>query len=258
MPAMCLIALAWRAHPRYPLVLAGNRDEFHDRPSAPLANWPDAPGVHGGRDLRAGGGWLALSAAGRLAAVTNVREPVPGASLRSRGALVTQFLTGRDGATDAARALMPQAAAYGAFNLLLYDGADLSYAGNRPQPHWQAVAPGLHGLSNAALDTPWPKTLRLRGALADWCAAGDDDPQPLFAALADTAPPEEATLPDTGIGLAHERFLATPFIRGPAYGTRASSLVLFDADGGWRFEERRFGPAGREDGVTVLAGRVSG
>ena len=255
MAVMCLIAFAWRAHPRYPLVLAGNRDEFHDRPSAALAEWPDAPGVHGGRDLRAGGGWLALSASGRLAAVTNVREPALGGARRSRGALVAQFLTGRDGAIDAARGLLPQAAAYGAFNLLLCDGADLAYAGNRPQPHWQAVTPGVHGLSNAALDTPWPKTLRLQGALAAWCAAGESDPQALFTALADTDPPDDAALPDTGIGLAHERFLATPFIRGPVYGTRASALVWFDHDGGWRFEERRFGPSGRADGVTVLTGR---
>lgn len=251
---MCLIALAWRAHPRYPLVLAGNRDEFHDRPSAPLGPWPDAPGIQGGRDLRAGGGWLALSTAGRLAAVTNVRQPGPTAGLRSRGALVSDFLAGSAGAGAASEALMPQAAGYGAFNLLLYDGRDLVCAGNQPQPHWQAVTPGVHGLSNAALDTPWPKTLRLTAAMRAWLASGSDDPAPLFAALADTAPPDEASLPDTGVGREYERFLATPFIRGTTYGTRASAVVCVGADGGWRFEERRFGPDGRDDGTTVLSG----
>ena len=251
---MCLIALAWRAHPRYPLVLAGNRDEFHDRPSAPLAAWPDAPGIHGGRDLRAGGGWLALSR-GRLAAVTNVREILPGAGQRSRGALVAGFLAGRTaGAEAAAIALQADAPHYGGFNLLLYDGAALVYAGNRPQPHWQAVLPGVHGLSNATLDTPWPKTLRLQAAMRQWIAAGQDDVEPLFAALADTAPPDDADLPDTGVGLPRERLLGPPFIRGPVYGTRAASVVRFGSDGSWQFEERRFGPDGRADGVTRLSG----
>ena len=164
------------------------------------------------------------------------------------------FLEGGAGAGEAAAALMAEAARYGAFNLLLYDGAALVCAGNRPQPQWQPVTPGVHGLSNAALDTPWPKTERLKAAMAQWVAAGDDDPEPLFAALADTTPPADAALPDTGVGLAHERFLATPFIRGPVYGTRASSVVRFDAAGGWQFEERRHGPGGRAEGHTRLSG----
>ena len=194
---MCLIALAWRAHPRYPLIVVANRDEFHDRPAAPLAEWPDAPGLYGGRDLRAGGAWLALGAGGRLAAVTNVREPQPAAAgLRSRGALATGFLRGAMPAPAAAQGLMAEAAGFGAFNLLLSDGESLSYASNRPEPRWQAVTPGVHGLSNAGLNTPWPKTLRLRAALQGWLEQGQTELEPLFDALADTRVPDDAELPD--------------------------------------------------------------
>lgn len=251
---MCLIALAWRAHPRYPLIVVANRDEFHDRPAAPLAEWPDAPGVYGGRDLRAGGAWLALGSGGRLAAVTNVREsraPAPG--LRSRGALATGFLQGALSAPAAAQELMVEAERYGAFNLLLSDGETLSYASNRPASHWQRVEPGVHGLSNAGLDTPWPKTLRLRAALQAWLERGQTELEPLFAALADTRTPDDSELPDTGVGLAMERLLAPPFIRSVRYGTRASSVVLAGSEG-WRFEERRFGPDGEPLGVEVLGG----
>lgn len=254
---MCLIALAWRAHPRYSLVLAANRDEFHDRPSAALAEWPDAPGLYGGRDLRAGGSWLALAANGRLAAVTNVREPDLSAGQRSRGALVSQYLCSRDSATAAAEGLMAEAARYGAFNLLLFDGQALSYASNRPQPRWQPVTPGVHGLSNATLDTPWPKTLRLQTAMARWSAAGDDDAETLFAALADAEAPADAELPDTGVGLARERLLAPPFIRGPVYGTRASALLRIAEDGHWQFEERRFAADGLAAGMVQLSGRFA-
>lgn len=251
---MCLIALAWRAHPRYPLIVVANRDEFHDRPAAPLAEWPDAPGLYGGRDLRAGGAWLALSGGGRLAAVTNVREPQPApAGLRSRGALATGFLQGAASAPEAAQGLMDEAGRFGAFNLLLSDGQTLSYASNRPEPRWQPVAPGVHAISNAGLNTPWPKTLRLRAALQAWLDEGREEVEPLFTALADDRAPADAELPDTGVGLDLERLLAPPFIRSARYGTRASSVVLLGPEG-WRFEERRFGPDGVALGASALSG----
>ena len=248
---MCLIAFAWRAHPRYSLVLAANRDEAHDRPSAPLAAWADLPGVIGGRDLKADGTWLGLMAAGRLAAVTNVREPAATASLASRGALASGFLGQQDSAALCAQQLMAEAARYGGFNLLLCDGAELIHASNRPSPHWQRVAPGVHGLSNASLDSPWPKTLRLKAALAQWLTTGSDDVAPLFAALADTTPAPEAELPDTGVGLSLEKMLSPPFIRGSTYGTRASTVVCLGETGGF-VEERRFGPQGVALGQTRL------
>lgn len=254
---MCLIAFAWRVHPRYPLILAANRDEFHERPSEPLAEWPEAPAVYGGRDLRGGGSWLGLKANGRLAAVTNVREAsAPEFGLLSRGALTAAFLSGRLGAAASARQLMHKASQYGPFNLLLYDGTHLVWASNRPEPRWSLVEPGVHALSNAALDTPWPKTQKLGAALSAWLAEGQETPEaarkPLFAALGDVQQAPDEELPDTGVGTEMERFLSSPFISGTRYGTRASSLVLVGAEQAY-FEERRYGPEGLRMGVNKLS-----
>lgn len=248
---MCLIAFAWRAHPRYPLVLAANRDEAHARPTAALAEWPDLPDVFGGRDLEAGGSWLGLKADGRLAAVTNVRvASVKDAALRSRGELATDFLAGDATAETHAKALMLRAQHYGPFNLLLSDGRTLVHASNRPAAHWQPVAAGVHGLSNGTLDAPWPKAEALKAAVAQWITRGDDDTAPLFAALADDTIASDERLPDTGVGMVLERLLSPPFIRGRTYGTRASTVVLVGADG-VRMEERRFGPDGAALGSTT-------
>lgn len=250
---MCLIGVLWRAHPRYELVLAANRDEYHARPSAPAAAWPDAPQVFGGRDLKEGGSWLAVSTRGRLAAVTNVRRMVPPrAGAPSRGNLVTGFLRGDAGAQAYGDALAPQAMRYSGFNLLLYDGHELRYVDNHPEFEQQPVAPGAHVVSNDQLDTPWPKSLRLREALERWRARDDGDFAPLFAALADPLPGRDEELPDTGVGREMERFLSPPFIVGEGYGTRCSTVVAFTGRE-IHFAERRFGPDGRETGRT---GRV--
>lgn len=256
---MCLIAFAWNAHPRYSLVIVANRDEFHQRPTEPLQEWLENPGVIGGRDLREGGGWLALSRTGKLAAVTNVREPNLKPALRSRGALVRDYVSGDQCAVARADLLSVEAADYGPFNLLLWDGLDLVYTTNRPTPHWTGVRPGVHGLSNGYLDAPWPKARRLSASLQTWLdqpqdmARGTDpDLQPLFAALADEQGAADAELPVTGVGIDTERRLASPFIRGAAYGTRASSVVLIHRDGRANFIERRFGPEGSAEGETRI------
>lgn len=247
---MCLIAFAWQAHPRFPLILIANRDEFHARPTAALGPWPDAPDVLGGRDLREGGGWLALNARQRrLAAVTNVREAIPDPPPPlSRGQLVREFVIGNDLAVSFAEMRRVDGNLYGGFNLMLWDGEDLIVATNRLKPRWEAVSPGLHGISNGAFDAPWPKTARLVAALSDWLsavpAAGVPDIEPLFTALADEQRPADAALPDTGIGLERERMLSSPFIRLPGYGTRASSVVLIGRDGEALVVERSFDEAG--------------
>lgn len=251
---MCLIALAYRAHPRYELLLAANRDEFHHRPTAAAAAWEDAPDVVGGRDLVGGGAWLALSARRRFAAVTNVRRmEAPDPAAPSRGRLVAEFVRGEVSAEAAAETLMGAAEHYAGFNLLLWDGADLVYLSNRPAPRWQRLAPGVHAVSNAQLDTPWPKLRRLRAALEAQLAR-DAGPESLFAALADEQVAADADLPETGVGLEVERRLSPPFVRGREYGTRASSLLCVPAEGGpLQLIERRFGPDGVAAGESRLA-----
>ena len=247
---MCLIALAWRRHPRYPLVIAANRDEAHARPSAPAGLDPEAPSVYGGRDLVRGGGWLQVSTTGRLAAVTNVRDGLGADDApRSRGWLVRDFVRGDAAAPDFARARMDDGATFGPFNLLACDGETLAFASNR-QPVHARVAPGLHAMSNGAFDAAWPKSRLASRALDAWLASplAMEDPlsvpdalEPLFEALADTAVAPDDDLPDTGVGPELERALSPPFVHGDAYGTRCSTVVLARRDG-FVFAERRFGP----------------
>jgi uncharacterized protein with NRDE domain len=251
---MCLLAIAWKVHPRWRLLLAGNRDEFHPRPTAPLAHWQEPGGIVAGRDLQSGGTWAGVSAGGRMAVVTNVRDPAlrkPGAP--SRGALATAFLGATAPAAAHAARLLASAQAYAPFNLLLADGESCEYVGNTPATRQVRLAPGVHGLSNGDLDEPWPKVVALCERLGAWIDAGDDDPAPLWAALADETRADDAALPDTGVGIALERMLSPAFIRDADYGTRASTLIAIDHDGrGW-IAERRFGPDGVFEGETVLA-----
>jgi len=265
---MCLIALAWRMHPRYRLILAANRDEFHARPTLPLAEWQDAPQIVGGRDALHGGSWLALRGR-RLAAVTNVRRP-PEQEGRSRGELVADFVRSDAAAHAAMQRLANEAMQYRPFNLLVHDGdmqdcGMLAFASNRfdraggPGFATRTLDPGIHGVSNGALDAPWPKTSMLMTRLGEWVGSSaaylstDDtaDLEPLFAALADTAIAADDRLPDTGIGLERERFLSPAFIAHPTYGTRASTVVLI-ADDRAEIVERRFGAAGSLSGETRM------
>ncbi len=249
---MCLIAFAWQSHPRWRLVLAGNRDEFHARPSAALARWSDRP-IVGGRDLEAGGTWLGATDAGRCCVVTNVRDPSDPHIGASRGLLATDYLAGDADAATHAQALLANAAGYRPFNLLTFDAQAAFYLGNRPEPRAEAVTPGVHGLSNADFNTPWPKTRALMARLEAWLDQGDsEDFAPLFEALADERQAPDAELPDTGIGLPRERWLSSAFIRGSEYGTRASTLVAIARDGRGVIVERRFGPEGRILGESRL------
>lgn len=249
---MCLVAFAWKSHPRWRLVLAGNRDEFHGRPTAALAAWPGT-GILAGRDLRSGGTWVGLGRDGRVAVITNVRDGLPPPfNGPSRGALPVDFLTGSAPAPAHAQALAGIAHDYAPFNLVLADADACAYVGNHPASGAHDVTRGVHGLSNGAFDAPWPKTRRLREALRAWVDAGHDGLDPLWDALADEHLAADADLPDTGVGLALERRLSAAFIRGKDYGTRASTVILIGHDGQARIHERRFGPDGVFDGETVL------
>ncbi len=248
---MCLIAFAINMHPRYPLVLAGNRDEFHARPSAPAAFHSDDPDVYGGRDLRAGGSWLSMHRSGRVVAVTNVRLGLAETAARSRGALVHELVRGRASVEQELARIADRANAYGRFNLLAFEAGQILVAGNTPGFSTQRLEQGVHAISNAALDTPWPKTRQLQQRVAAWISRDNDNVTPLLQALADEelAPDEE--LPDTGVGLALERRLSAAFIRGAEYGTRASTVVLVGRQS-LRCIERRFGPDGRPDGGSDI------
>lgn len=249
---MCLIAFAWQVHPRWRLLLAGNRDEFHARPSLPLARWEQPP-IIAGKDLEAGGTWLGVADDGRCSVVTNVRDPRDPQHGRSRGLLALDYLAGSAGAIEHAQALLDTAADYRPFNLLTFDTQNAFYLGNRPEPRAQAITPGVHGLSNADFNTPWPKTRALMRRLQAWVEGSEpDDFAPLFAALADPHVYPDSELPDTGVGLERERWLSSAFIRGESYGTRASTVVAIGYDGHGVVVERRFGAMGREEGETAV------
>ena len=254
---MCLIAFGFHPSPALRLLVVANRDEFHARPSTAVSHWPDHPDVIAGRDVSAQGTWLGVSTRGRLAAVTNVRLPgQPAMGLKSRGALVQEYLAGTDSPERHLVALQGQLGGYGPCNLLIADTQQAWYASNDGGTSAQQLDAGLYGLSNAALDTPWPKTQALKTKVSAWLAGAEHgDVEPLFTALADTSQPPDTTLPDTGMGLERERFLAPAFIRGPQYGTRCSTLVLVDRAGLGLMIERRFGPEGVALGETRIAFR---
>ncbi|HET7267080.1 MAG TPA: NRDE family protein [Oleiagrimonas sp.] len=250
---MCLIAFAWKAHPRWRLLLLGNRDEAHARPAAPLAHWDEAPDVMAGRDLEAGGTWMGVSADGRAGVVTNVRDPGASKAGASRGFLVADYLRGTASADACAHALHVGSVDFRPFNLLLFDAGQAFYLGNHPHRRLQPVTPGVHGLSNADFNTPWPKTRALEERLQAWLQHDvSDDFEPLFTALADDARWPDDVLPDTGVGVALERELSAAFIRGERYGTRASTVIAVDHQGGGCIIERSFGPAGEPYGQRRL------
>jgi uncharacterized protein with NRDE domain len=235
---MCFLVLSYRQHARYRLVLATNRDEFYARPTAPAAYWDDVPALLAGRDVKGGGTWLGVTRAGRWAALTNVREPGPQIpDAPTRGALVADYLAGTMEPRAYLEVVRRRADRYNGFNLILGDARRVYYFGNRA-PGIRLLKPGLYGLSNHLLDTPWPKVERGKAALADALDAAVVDPERLFAFLADTEQAPDEALPDTGIGPAWERLLSPIFIKSPTYGTRASTIVLVDYQGRVTFIER--------------------
>jgi uncharacterized protein with NRDE domain len=250
---MCLIAVAWDAHPALRLVVAANRDEFYARPAVPADWWADAPDVLAGRDLREGGTWMGVTRAGRFAAVTNFRDPgfAQLANAPSRGALVADFLRGSMDAEAYARDLSSRAAAYNGFNLLVGDDGGLFYLSNRAEGV-RRLEPGVYGLSNHLLDTPWPKVVRARRAMEDALArvdaAAEGWESGLWEMLADRVIAADDDLPDTGVGAERERLLSPPFIRSDVYGTRASTVLTIARDGEVRLVERSVKPG--EEGWT--------
>jgi uncharacterized protein with NRDE domain len=247
--------LAWQAHPRYALVVAANRDEFHERPAAALAPWPPPQSILAGRDLRAGGTWLALGRTRRFGVITNFRDlQPPSPRAPSRGELIPRYLAGSLDPQRFFTSLEPQAASYSGFNLLLADADSLWYGCNRAQPFARALPPGIYGLSNGFLDTPWPKLERARAAFRAWLSVSGADTEGLLALLADrTRVEDDALLPRTGVARDWERVLSSPFVHNSDYGTRSSTAVLVEVSGRALIRERRFDPQGRMSGETEFA-----
>ncbi|WP_223488224.1 NRDE family protein [Pseudomonas sp. A-RE-19] len=238
---MCLIVFAWRPGHAQPLIVAANRDEFYARPSLPLAQWPHAPQVYAGRDLEAGGTWLGVGANRRFAALTNIRDPLQPPARKSRGELVAHFLSGDMSIGDYFSDVIARSPEYAGFNLLIGDANELWHF-NARETEAVMLNPGVYGLSNAGLDTPWPKVLKAKAALSE--VLGDPQPQALLALLSDPQTAPLVELPDTGVGQATETLLSSVFIKSPTYGTRASTALIVQADGARHMVERSFGPYG--------------
>jgi len=232
---MCLVVVAHAAAARYRFVMAANRDELHARPARPAGWWTEPPQLLGGRDLVAGGTWLGVDRRGRIAAVTNVRDGTPREAPRSRGALVTDYLAGAESAAGFAALSAAAGSSFAAFNLLLFDGAELWYTSNRAST--ARLTPGVHAFSNAPAGVEWPKTESARDG-ATRLLAEADPLEALFELLAmrsSDEPPEE-------------RYHSSHFMAGPVYGTRCSTVILLDDQGTLTFAERSFDAGGLRTG----------
>jgi uncharacterized protein with NRDE domain len=250
---MCLAIVALNVHPRYALVVAANRDEYHARPAAPAQWWTDdgQTTLLAGRDLEAGGTWLGVTHSGRWAFVTNVREGGRRDSAApSRGSLVPRVLRDNRDPLTALASAIADAKHYNGFNLMAGDVATACWGSNRGEGGCMGVplSAGVHGLSNARLDTPWPKLARTQAGVRAWAQEGRNEIEPLFALLADRARARDDELPETGISREWERVLSAPFITGEAYGTRCSTVVCISREGEARFVEQSFDPRGEPAG----------
>ena len=264
---MCLLVLAWRTHPRYRLIVAANRDEYHARPTAPMAVWQDVPDILAGRDLSALGTWLAVDRQRRFGIITNFRDvQARRPDAPSRGGLIPEWLQQATAPETFLSRLEPDAQRYAGFNLLLNDADSLYYASNRAPKFSRALQPGVYGLSNLLLDTPWPKLTRVRGEFEQWLAEQSAAPttspeaaaERLFAMLADRT----RSLPDARAGarpLPAEwvEVLSSPFVVHPLFGTRCSTLAMIGYDGSLYIQERRFDAQGDtvgQSGWTLAPG----
>jgi uncharacterized protein with NRDE domain len=241
---VCLILFANKPNSRYRLVLAANRDEAYSRPTAPAAFWEEAPTVLAGRDLKSGGSWMGVTRSGKVAAVTNFRGPGKvWENAPSRGTLVSDFLMNGDSPDVFINTLRPRSRNYNGFNLLVGNAKGLWWYSNRYNEQPQRIIPGIHGISNHLLDTPWPKVERGKGELEN-LIVGEKEivPEQVFPILEDRSPAADDELPDTGVGLELERVLSAPFIRTTYYGTRSSTVLIIERTGKVTFVERSFNP----------------
>lgn len=243
---MCLIIFAYRVHPRYPLLMAANRDEFHQRPTAAAQFWPEWPQLLAGRDLQAGGTWMGITRRGRFAAITNFRDPSRSAPApRSRGELPLDWLTGHEPPARWLQRRAPDAGQYAGFNLLFGDRDGLWYWSNAGDRGQCALQPGIYGLSNASLDTPWPKAELGKTRLAR-LLEGEISHAKLLETVQDRRLADAADLHPLGLREAMDRQLSAQFIRTPDYGTRSSTTLIWDADHRVSWREHSYDAEGCE------------
>lgn len=245
---MCLIVLANDLHSDYELIVAANRDEFYDRPTAPLNAWGTHPEIYAGKDLQGGGTWMGVDEQGRFAALTNFRDPARRRTdAPTRGTLVSAFLQGSASPARYVAELSQAASKFNDFNLIVGTPDNLVWVSNR-HAAVRVLGRGVFGLSNHLLDTPWPKVQRARQMVLDALGqSGENLVERLLQILQDEEVAPDAALPDTGVGLAWERVLAPIFISSPTYGTRSSSVVLFDRSGKITFVEKTHDPVAPSD-----------
>ncbi|MCJ7774285.1 MAG: NRDE family protein [Desulfobacterales bacterium] len=240
---MCLILFSYDTHPDYTLVFAANRDEFYDRPTKALAFWDDSSGILAGRDLKSLGTWLGISLSGRIAAITNFRDPLSIIEdAPSRGLLVSNFLSGNQSSRQYLEHIKTSGLKYNGFNLLVGDSSGLYYYSNRGDAIVK-ILPGVYGLSNDLLDTPWPKVkkgkTRLNALLDKENKLSGLD---MLDILKDHTLPPDKMLPDTGVGIEWERMLSPMFIKSDVYGTISSSVILIKKTGELTFLEQTHVP----------------
>lgn len=247
---MCLVACALNQHPKYPFILIANRDEFRERPSAPAHFWKEHPNILAGIDLKMNGTWLGITRTGRVALITNYRDLNNLKSdAPSRGELVSNFLKSEVSADDYLNSITDPTS-YNGFNLLVGDKKGLSWFSNESEEPAKLES-GIFGLSNALLDTPWPKVDALKNGLNEVINSNSVESEKLFALLASSKRPADTTLPDTGVGLELERLLSSAFINSEKYGTVCSTVILIDQEDNVQFFECSF------DGNGTVSGEVS-
>ncbi|SFP43712.1 NRDE family protein [Salibacterium halotolerans] len=237
---MCLIGIGYRIHPDYPLIVAANRDEFFNRPTASLHSWPDSP-ITAGKDLQQGGTWMGAAKSGRFAAVNNVRDPGETKAPRSRGEIVKNFLE-TDHADRFFENLRQNRHQYGGYNLLGGSPDGVYYATNQTAHKKIPLSPGIYGLSNSYLDTPWPKVEKMKTDLSNLLKMSDGsmETEKIFQILSNSEEADDRKLPDTGVGYTFEKKLSPLFIKMEGYGTRSQTVFMVSRQGNAVLEEKTF------------------
>lgn len=246
---MCLIAFALNEHPDYPFIMVANRDEFYERPTSYASFWEDQPDVLGGRDLKGGGTWIGVAQSGKVAAVTNYRDPQHiSETAKTRGDLTKDYLTSSTPATQYLEQVKKEGASYNGFNLLLFEEGMAHYYSNYGEDI-QQVEKGIFGLSNALLDTPWPKLEKLKSRFGK-AIQSEFDVDALLELLTDSETATDSDLPKTGIPYEWEKAISAICIDTPTYGTCCSTIILLDKSGNLSFTEKSF-PVGAREAKTV-------